>query len=76
VSLEGRPSNRVVTIVHGLSGSPGDLRSLARTLKAACATGGSLDGTTLELQGDHKEKVEEWLESKGHTLRTRRGHGR
>jgi translation initiation factor 1 len=65
VNLEKRPSNRVVTLVRGLPGGPAFVRSVARALKTACATGGSVDGNTLELQGDHRERVEEWLRRNG-----------
>jgi translation initiation factor 1 len=73
ISLDRRASNRVVTVVTGLPGSPDDMAALARALKAACGAGGTLKGGALELQGDHREKVEAALASRG--LKSKRSGG-
>jgi translation initiation factor 1 len=58
IRLDRRASNRVVTVVTGLPGSPDDRAALARSLKTACGAGGTLKDGVLELQGDHRDKVE------------------
>ncbi len=63
--LEKRPGNRVVTLLTGLSDG-----ELARELKAACHTGGTFRDDTLELQGDHRDRLEELLAAR--QLRSRR----
>src|SRR5262245_57946208 len=52
--LETRPGGRVVTLVLGLSGSESDLAALAKALKSACGTGGTVKDGVVELQGDHR----------------------
>ena len=52
-----RRYGKVVTIVEGID--PGDINidDLAKTLKTKCASGGTVKGGNIELQGDHKKKV-------------------
>jgi translation initiation factor 1 len=59
--LDRRASDRVVTVVTGLPGTTAQVAELARELKAACGAGGTVKGGALELQGDHRDKVEEAL---------------
>jgi len=61
--LDRRASSRVVTVVTGL---PRDqAATLAPVLKAACGAGGTFKNGVLELQGDHRSRVEEELRSRG-----------
>jgi translation initiation factor 1 len=71
--LDRRASGRVVTVVSGLPGSRGDVAELARRLKAACGAGGTVKDGVLELQGDHRERVEAALAERG--LRGKRSGG-
>jgi translation initiation factor 1 len=73
IRLDRRASGRLVTVVSGLPGLPADIAALARTLKTACGAGGTVDGHTLELQGDQREKVEAALAARG--LQSRRSGG-
>ena len=65
IHLDRRASNRVVTVVTGLPGSAAEIAALAKTLKSACGSGGSVKDRTVELQGDHREKVEAALRARG-----------
>jgi translation initiation factor 1 len=71
--LERRASDRVVTLVTGLPGSDEDRSALARALKSACGTGGTVKGGVLELQGDHRDAVEAALRARG--LKSKRAGG-
>jgi translation initiation factor 1 len=73
IRLDRRASNRVVTVVTGLPGSPDQMAALARALKTACGAGGTLKDGSLELQGDHRDKVEAALAAQG--LKSRRSGG-
>jgi translation initiation factor 1 len=64
VRIEKRPSNRVATLVQNLPGGKDEARALARELKTALGAGGSLKDGILELQGDHKARVEAWLKAR------------
>lgn len=73
LSLDRRASDRVVTVVTGLPGSAAEVTALAKQLKAACGTGGTVKDGALELQGDHRSRVEGVLEARG--LRFKRSGG-
>ena len=53
LSVEKRKKGKVVTVIRGLSASANDLPALLAQLKNQCGAGGTLDGDTLELQGNH-----------------------
>jgi translation initiation factor 1 len=73
IRLDRRASDRVVTVVTGLPGSAAELAALAKALKSACGTGGTVKDGVLELQGDHRDKVESTLLARG--LRSKRAGG-
>jgi translation initiation factor 1 len=63
--LENRASGKHVTIVDGLPDNREFVGRLARELKKACGTGGSVGEGVIELQGDQRERLRELLEKKG-----------
>lgn len=73
IRLDRRASDRVVTVVTGLPGSPAETAALAKELKAACGAGGTVKDGVLELQGDHRPRVEAVLDARG--LRWKRSGG-
>jgi translation initiation factor 1 len=50
---------KTVTLVTGLP--PADLADVAKELKKLCGSGGAVKEGTVELQGDHRDKVAERL---------------
>lgn len=60
---------KTVTMVRGLPLDPTALAALGKQLRAACGTGGTTKDGTLELQGDHVERVLAWLQARGHAAR-------
>jgi len=73
IRLDRRASGRVVTVVTGLPGSDEQLAELGRALRSACGTGGTVKERILELQGDHRDRVEQALAERG--LRSKRSGG-
>ncbi len=65
IKLETRKWGRPVTIIEGLDNGKEDLHKLAKKLKAACASGGTVKNNVIILQGDHRQKVKEILLSIG-----------
>jgi translation initiation factor 1 len=63
--LETRPGGRVVTLVLGLVGGEAELAALARVLKSACGTGGTVKDGVVELQGDHRMAAQAALAGQG-----------
>jgi translation initiation factor 1 len=60
-----RRYGKMVTIVDGINVGDIDVNSLCSELKGACACGGTAKNGTIELQGDHKQKVKQVLEKMG-----------
>lgn len=61
----------MVTIVEGIDDPAIDLSQLAKILKGACASGGTVKGRTIELQGDHKKRAAKVLEQNGYQVEVR-----
>lgn len=55
-----------VTVIEGLPLQGGALKALAKSLKTACGSGGSVQGRCIEIQGDHRERVAALLREAGH----------
>ncbi len=60
---------KAVTVVRGLAMDASDLAALAKQLKAACGSGGTVKDGTVEVQGDHADKVAAFLQAKGHQVK-------
>lgn len=58
-----------VTLVKGLALDAAALTALAKQLKAACGSGGTVKDGVIEIQGDHCERVIEWLRRDGRTVK-------
>jgi len=54
-----------VTVVAGLVLTEAGLKDLLRQLKARCGAGGTVKGGELEIQGDQREEVIEFLAARG-----------
>jgi translation initiation factor 1 len=59
-------AGKTVTVVLGFVGLEDDLTQLGKDLKNHCGTGGSAKDGEIILQGDHREKVRQWLQKKGY----------
>lgn len=66
---KGGRGGKVATTVTGLPGTEAELDALLKQLKQHLGTGGSRTGRTLELQGDHRERLQSRLESLGHRVK-------
>ena len=69
ISTAKRRYGKVVTIVEGIDAADIDIEDLARQLKTRCASGGTVKDGKIELQGDHKRKVEKVLEELGFPIK-------
>ncbi|NJK41585.1 MAG: translation initiation factor [Acaryochloridaceae cyanobacterium SU_2_1] len=68
VSRKGR-KGKTVTVVSGFQTKPATLTDLTKTLKAQCGTGGTLKEGTIEIQGDHRQKLAEVLQKLGYRVK-------
>ncbi|MBD0268621.1 translation initiation factor [Pseudanabaena sp. FACHB-2040] len=64
-SRKGR-NGKTVTVITGFQHSPQTLATLAKQLKAQCGTGGTAKDDTIEIQGDHTQKLVDLLVAKGY----------
>ena len=55
---------KTVTVVYDLPRNATFLKELCAELKRACGTGGTVEEDTVELQGDHRDRVRELLRKK------------
>ena len=61
----GGRGGKTVTVVMELPDNEAYFKELASKLKTHCGTGGAFKGTSIEIQGDHREKVKTYLEARG-----------
>ena len=64
VEKQGR-GGKTVTVVDGLPKNAKFLAELIQELKRACGTGGTAKESSVELQGDHRERLRTLLAVKG-----------
>ena len=60
---------KAVSLVKNLSLSDADLKSLAKQLKQACGSGGTIKDGVIEVQGEHREKNSEVLRQLGYKVK-------
>jgi translation initiation factor 1 len=60
---------KIVTVVFGLPNNAAFLKELSQELKRACGTGGTATDDGVELQGDLRERVREYLVRKGFAVK-------
>ncbi|MEO1209472.1 MAG: translation initiation factor [Cyanobacteria bacterium J06638_20] len=57
---------KTVTVISGFQLRPETLKDLLKQLKNQCGTGGTVKDDTLEIQGDHAEKLVTLLKQMGY----------
>ena len=65
VHLEMRKWKRPVTIIEGIEDKSIDLGRLSQKLKTLCACGGTNKSNQIMLQGDHRNRVKQFLSELG-----------
>ena len=66
IRLETRKFGRPTTIIDGISDKNASLTGIAQKLKTHCACGGTAKNGQIMLQGDHREKVRQYLTKLGY----------
>lgn len=60
---------KTVTVITGVPGREADLTALAQQLKKLCGSGGTVKDGTIEVQGDHCDKVITKLTALGYKVK-------
>jgi translation initiation factor 1 len=60
---------KAVTVVRGVDADDAALAALAKRLKAACGSGGTVKGGVIEMQGDHVDTVMALLAKDGRVVK-------
>ena len=56
---------KAVTVLHGFDMEDSELKNFAKKLKQQCGTGGTAKEGKIEIQGDHRQKLLDYLTSQG-----------
>lgn len=64
---------KAVSIVAGFAGNEVELQLLGKQLKTICGTGGSVKDGEIIIQGDHRDKILQWLLKNGYKLSKKAG---
>jgi translation initiation factor 1 len=60
---------KAVTLVKNLVLAEEDIKALAKKLKGACGSGGTVKDGLIEIQGEHREKISEVLRALGYKVK-------
>ena len=58
-----------VTLIDGLPLAAEELNALAKILKARCGSGGTVKDGVIEIQGDHRELLQQQLQQGGYKVK-------
>lgn len=64
IERKGR-RGKTVTVIEGMTLSQDGLSLLAKDLRKAMGCGSSVEGASIVLQGDNRERIGSWLRTKG-----------
>lgn len=70
LAVERRAKGKQVTVVRGLGADKNDLPALLTRLKSTCGAGGTIDGETLEIQGEHRDRIRALLGQIGYRVKS------
>lgn len=65
IRVEKRTYDKPVTVIEGFDAGSVDVQEIASDLKSSVGAGGTVDDGTIEIQGDHVDRVADLLHERG-----------
>ncbi len=59
-------AGKAASIIAGFVGKEDDLKELGKKIKNFCGTGGTVKDREIIIQGDHRDKILQWLQKEGY----------
>ena len=60
-------AGKTASVIKGFEMKEEEIATLAKQLKSFCGSGGSAKDNEIIIQGDHREKIVQWLVKNGYT---------
>jgi len=70
LAVEKRKKGKVVTVIRGLPAQNNDLPALLSRLKSHCGAGGTIQEESLEIQGEHVDRIRAVLTELGYRVKS------
>jgi translation initiation factor 1 len=70
LAIEKRKKGKVVTVIRGLPAAENDLPELLSRLKSQCGAGGTIQENSLEIQGEHMDRIRAALTDLGYRVKS------
>ncbi len=68
LSIEKRKRGKTVTVIRGLAADDNDLPGLLTKLKNVCGAGGTIQPDSIEIQGQHSDRLQSELKRIGYRV--------
>jgi translation initiation factor 1 len=76
LKVQASRKGKTVTVISGFQSNSETLAALLKQLKAQCGAGGTIKDNEIEIQGDHAQKIAQFLIQLGYKAKVSGGSGK